>query len=119
MSEVDCKTYWAMFFLTERSPSVKSSLLRSSRIECFGALAAAVGMPIGRQLDSCTGTLLPRARIQVASSEHVGAARKSSKTLGDLTRKAHRRRAGEGRAASSHSSARVESQSVPGRAHPS
>ena len=56
-------------------------------------------MPSGRQLDSCTGTLLPRAGIQVASSEHVGAAQESCKTLGQLTRKAHRRCAGEGRAA--------------------
>ena len=106
-------------FLRERSPSVKSSLLRSSRIECFAALPAAVGMPSGRQLDSCTAVLRCRARIQVASSEHVGAAQERCKTFVDLTRKAHRRRAGEGRAASSHSSARFESQPVFGRAHPS
>ena len=68
---------------------------------------------------ACTGTLLPRARIQVASSEHVGAAQERCKTFVDLTRKGHRRRAGEGRAPSSHSSARFESQPVFGRAHPS
>ena len=87
--------------------------------ECFAALAAGSGMPSGCQLDSRTGTVLPRAGNEAALSEAAGAARNRCKTLVNTMRRAHRRRAGEGRAASSPSSARFESQPVSGRACPS
>ena len=87
--------------------------------ECFGAVAAGSGMPMRIQADSCTGTVLPRARNEAVLSEAAGAARNRCKTLARTMRRAHRRRAGEGRAASSPSSARFESQPVSGRACPS
>ena len=66
-----------------------------------------------------TGTVLPRARNEAVLSEAAGAARNCCKTLVNTMRRAHRRRAGEGRAARSPSSARFESQPVSGRACPS
>ena len=87
--------------------------------ECFGAVAAGSGMPMRIQAVSCTGPYQTRARNEAVLSEAAGAARNSAKTLVDTMRRAHRRRAGEGRAASSPSSARSESQPVSGRAFPS
>ena len=112
----------AMSFLTERSPSVGIPKIFTSAVvahECLVAFAAGSGMPMRIQADSCTATDRCRARIEVVLSEAAGAARNRCKTLVNVMRRAHRRRAGEGRAASSPSSARFESQPVSGRACPS
>ena len=107
------------FLSTWNGPQCK--ILTSAVVahECFAALAAGSGMPRRIQADWCTATDRCRAPIEAVLSEAAGAARNRYKTLVETMRRAHRRRAGEGRAARSPSSARFESQPVSGRACPS
>ena len=67
--------------------------------ECFVAVAAGSGMPRRIQAVWCTATVRCRAPIEAVLSEAAGAARNRYKTLVNIMRRAHRRRAGEGRAA--------------------